>query len=127
MTEVLQRLIRWGGDPRSALYRLAGDRELYWKLLCRYSEEKEWEEVPRQLEQGDIVKAFRGTHTLKGVAANLGLLPLYDLLSFLTELLREQEEDQIKVKEIIREASLEWKALLLEKRQFDLCLSGGAA
>ena len=43
------------------------------------------------LERGDVQNAFRAAHTLKGVAANLGLERLRALASDMTECLRRGE------------------------------------
>ena len=44
------------------------------------------------MESGDMEKAFRGAHTLKGVAGNLAFAELRDLVSALTEDLRNGKD-----------------------------------
>lgn len=43
------------------------------------------------MESGNAPEAFRGAHTLKGVAQNLGFGPLYKAAAEVTESLRPSE------------------------------------
>ena len=47
-----------------------------------------YENLEKAVKAGDVEAAFRGAHTLKGVAANLGFTPLQKTSSDLTEALR---------------------------------------
>jgi HPt (histidine-containing phosphotransfer) domain-containing protein len=47
------------------------------------------------LKQKDYIKAFELCHSLKGVIGNLSLTPLYNLISELTEKLREHNKTSV--------------------------------
>ncbi|WP_045221950.1 transporter substrate-binding domain-containing protein [Desulfonatronum thioautotrophicum] len=64
-----------GIDVPAALARALGNRELYRKLLTRFSARHAHfpEELERQLGEGLWEDVRRSAHTLKGAAANLGM------------------------------------------------------
>ena len=47
------------------------------------------------LRAGDRERAFYCAHTLKGVLANLGLIPIYDIVVRIVEPLRAEETDGV--------------------------------
>ena len=64
-----------GLDSAAGLLRVAGNRALYLKLLRQFSVQQAGApaEIADQLEAGDLATAERTAHTVKGVAANLGV------------------------------------------------------
>jgi two-component system sensor histidine kinase/response regulator len=67
-----------GVDTESALQRLGGNAALYLDLLRDFVEQQSGaaSAVEGALERDDIVAARRAAHTVKGVAANLGIVIL---------------------------------------------------
>ena len=64
----------------SGLGRVAGNRQLYTKLLCKFKDGQEdaVDQIKAALQEGDVETAARIAHTVKGVSGNLGgdnLLP----------------------------------------------------
>lgn len=76
-----------GGDYNDVKARLQSD-ELIEKFLFRFIDDPSYSELKSALSCGDIAAAFRAAHTLKGVAATLGLNRLSESSSGLTEELR---------------------------------------
>ncbi|WP_163470297.1 Hpt domain-containing protein [Fusobacterium sp. IOR10] len=85
---ILKELNNNGCDVKGALDRVLGDEELYIICLKKFVADEGFENLGKFIEEKDIEKAFNESHTLKGVAGNLGLTPLYDLLVIIVEKLR---------------------------------------
>lgn len=66
-----------GQNYEEVLERLAGSEALVLRFLKKFSTDKTFSELEKAMEARDIEMIFRQSHTLKGVAANLGLKPLF--------------------------------------------------
>ncbi|MGN0783971.1 MAG: Hpt domain-containing protein [Christensenellales bacterium] len=62
------------------------------KFIGKFLDDKSFETVCRETEQGNREEAFRAAHTLKGICANLSFSRLLQSTSRLTEVLRAQKE-----------------------------------
>ena len=62
-----------GQNYEEVLERLAGSEALVLRFLKKFSTDKTFSELEKAMEARDIEMIFRQSHTLKGVAANLGL------------------------------------------------------
>lgn len=80
-----------GGDYEDMSYRV--DEKMILRLIGMLLRDPNHAALCSALEQHDYNTAFRGAHTLKGVALNLGLTPLAEKASALTETLRGQKEN----------------------------------
>lgn len=89
MTEFEQKLRQYGADFDVALGRMDHDEEFYLECLKTFDEDPSYLELKAALEQKDCTAAFNCAHTLKGVAGNLGLTPLYQVICDLVEPLRQ--------------------------------------
>lgn len=79
-----------GGSAAETAPRLGGaDHAL--RFLRLFPLDDSFPQLSEALERGDVQTAFRAAHTLKGVAANLGLERLRALASDMTECLRRGE------------------------------------
>ncbi|MBQ9438038.1 MAG: Hpt domain-containing protein [Lachnospiraceae bacterium] len=87
---LLEKLKAWGAEPEEALKRLLGDKEFYEKLLDTFAKELQQDELAAILGREDYPAAFVQAHRMKGSAADLGLIPLYEILSVVTDDLRDQ-------------------------------------
>lgn len=79
--------IRVGGDWVGVLGRLGGEARVS-RFLRMVPNDPSFRDLAQAMERGDRETAFRGAHSLKGLALNLGLTPLADGASALTECLR---------------------------------------
>lgn len=84
----LDDLIAYGADVESGLGRCMGNADIYLELVGTVAEEPAFEHLCSELASGDWDNAFATAHSLKGVAGNLALTPLYDAVCDLVELLR---------------------------------------
>lgn len=91
--EMMQLLGDWGCDIRGAMDRVLNDQEFYRDCLTQFYHDDSFTTLGEQLQIADIKSAFASAHTLKGVAANLGLTPLYQPLCRIVEVLRADTLD----------------------------------
>ncbi|MDD3218956.1 MAG: Hpt domain-containing protein [Lachnospiraceae bacterium] len=95
MSEVVNKLETWGCDIKAAMERFLDDEELYEECLQTFKEDPGFAELGKLLETKDYKQAFDCVHTLKGVSANLGINPLWNALSDMTEELRADKYDKL--------------------------------
>lgn len=81
-----------GADVETTLKRFMGNDGIFMKFIMKFLDDKNYAGLMENLENQDYQAAFNSAHTLKGVTANLGLDPIRDVVSDMTELLRNQEE-----------------------------------
>jgi HPt (histidine-containing phosphotransfer) domain-containing protein len=75
--------------------------------VLRFPGDQSFQELETAIQAGDVEGTFKAAHTLKGVALNLGIAPLGETASILTEQVRGGNPDFpaavetfVKVKEI---------------------------
>lgn len=93
MEEKYALLRRAGWDVEGTRRRLMNDDALYQELLMKYKKDMHLETLRMRLRDGDYEGAFLEAHTLKGIAANLGFVPMKASAVALTELLRNVKEE----------------------------------
>lgn len=76
-----------GGDMADAVRRL-GSIAAVERFLRMFAGDDTFAMLEAAMSAGDVQRAFRAAHTLKGLAANLGLVQLGQAASVLTEALR---------------------------------------
>ena len=83
-----------GLDIGVGLRRVAGNHRLYQRLLGQFAQHHAQapQSLASALAQGDQETALRVAHTVKGVAGNIGLLPLASAAAALEEVLRQQQD-----------------------------------
>lgn len=74
---------------------MAGSEALVLRFLKKFSTDKTFSELEKAMEARDIEMIFRQSHTLKGVAANLGLKPLFEHTQVLVEITRHGSSEGI--------------------------------
>jgi two-component system sensor histidine kinase/response regulator len=82
----------------SGLARVGGNKALYVKLLSQFKESQMnvVEEIKAALGSGDVEKAGRLTHTVKGVAGNLGAEALYHVSAELEKAIKGEEKETLQ-------------------------------
>ena len=100
----LEELKKYGADTEDALKRCMGNEAFYFKLIKMAAADENFARLDAALENKDVKEGFEAAHALKGVAGNLGLTPIFEASSELTELLRplspcDFEEQVLKVRE----------------------------
>lgn len=76
--ELFNKLEAWGADIENSLGRFMDNEALYTKFIMKFLENTEMEALTEALDKEDYENAITAAHTLKGVAGNLGLTPLFE-------------------------------------------------
>lgn len=87
-TEIARTLESVGILWPEALDRFLNNETLLLRMLGRFPQEESFALLCRALADGDVHAAFAAAHSLKGVAGNLSIQPLYLLAGEMTETLR---------------------------------------
>lgn len=104
MSEQLkQKLKENGADVEGTLHRFMGNDALFLKFILKFKDDQNYAILKEHLDQKNYEEAFKAAHTLKGVSANLGLNPIFDRASAITELLRGKEASEVDVQKVEEE------------------------
>ncbi|MBR4464165.1 MAG: Hpt domain-containing protein [Treponema sp.] len=88
----LNVLREFGADVDAGLARCLKKEDFYYKMLNICLSDERFEKLKGLLESKDYDAAFETAHALKGVLANLGLTPIYEPISQMTEFLRARTD-----------------------------------
>ena len=91
-TNFKTKLEELGADVDNTILRFMGKEDLYLKFLNKFQNDQSFANIEKYLAEENAEEAFKAAHTLKGVAANLGLDPIAGCASEITELLRHKED-----------------------------------
>jgi two-component system, sensor histidine kinase and response regulator len=82
-----------GVDVESGLRRVAGNKRLYRELLVQFAAKQSDvdSQISAAIENGDRKLAERVVHTVKGVAGNIGLGPVFTAAEKLERAIREED------------------------------------
>ncbi|MEG1984010.1 MAG: Hpt domain-containing protein [Oscillospiraceae bacterium] len=107
MSELVDILLRYGADVSGTMNRFMNDEELYATCLESFLVDPAFEELEAAVARGDYAQAFDYAHTLKGVAGNMGLTPVYEALTAVVEKLRNHDYGDIdnSISEVSKEFS----------------------
>ena len=78
----------YGADYGATMARFMGSETMYLRLLDMLFQDKNLQKLGDAVASGDLRGVFEAAHTLKGVAGNMGLTPLYDAVCAMVEPLR---------------------------------------
>lgn len=81
-----------GEDYEDMMYRI--NENMLLRLLDMLLKDRNYADICQALKRRDYETAFRGAHTLKGVALNLGLTCLAEKAGALTEALRGRRDNK---------------------------------
>ena len=82
------------GNYNAALSIMMNDM-LIERLLAKFMNDNSCKEIVLAYQNKDLSKVFALSHSLKGVAGNLALTPLYEIASILTEATRNNPDADI--------------------------------
>lgn len=81
-----------GVDVDATLKRFMGREAIFMKFILKFADDGSCKEIRKGLENQDIQAAFERAHSLKGVAGNLGIIPVYTLAAQISDLLRGKHQ-----------------------------------
>ncbi|MEG1367397.1 MAG: Hpt domain-containing protein [Oscillospiraceae bacterium] len=91
MDTLLAELKEYGADVDGAMGRFLDDTDLYKTCFTIFLEDKSFEKLGEAIVNTDYDKIFEYAHTLKGVAGNMGITPIYTVLCKLVDALRNKD------------------------------------
>jgi len=87
-------------DIKDALNRVGGNMDLYKRLLKRFVEGSQLDELNKVLQEGNSEDAARLAHTIKGVSANLSLIKLQSITADLELIIKDGQDTSAKLAEL---------------------------
>lgn len=96
MEKTYRMLAEWGCDIDTARERFMLDDDLYENCLKIFAEDSNFVALDSYIKNSMYQQAFECAHTLKGVAGNLGLTPIYRVTSDIVEDLRKTKYDRLQ-------------------------------
>lgn len=88
-----EELREFGVDVTGVLQRFVGNGELFKKFLFKFIDDANMEKFKKDVEARDYESLVRTSHTLKGVTGNLGITPLYNIFSEMSDDLKNGVSD----------------------------------
>ena len=88
----LDNLKELGTDTAAGLTRCINNEEFYLKMVNMALQDANFDQLKDAVDAGDLDAAFEKAHALKGVMGNVGLTPLFDKVSEITDELRARKE-----------------------------------
>lgn len=96
MTGLNEELYRYGVNLSEVMERFINDEELYYDCLYSFIDDPSFESLGDTLRAKEYEAAFEHAHALKGVAGNLGLYPLLNVICDIVEPLRNHEYSNLE-------------------------------
>lgn len=90
--EVFDKMEDLGAEPREVVMRLGDNEAMYVGFLKEFAKGKEMETLRLSVKEQDGKNAYEASHTLKGLALNLGLLSFADHCIDMVTLYREGKD-----------------------------------
>ncbi len=84
-----------GADVNGTIQRFMGNEALYLKFLMRFLDDTSYDAIMENLANKDYTAVFNSAHTLKGVAANLGLNPVSDAAAKISDSLKNKPVEEV--------------------------------
>ncbi len=91
MSKKLEKLRNWGCDVDGALERMLDDEECLESCIDLVIEDENFKLLGDAILNNECKPAFEYAHALKGVLANVGLTPMYDVIFGIVEKLRADD------------------------------------
>ena len=91
LDEMLIKLGCRSVDATSA--RFIGDGDFYREVVTEMLKDPGFDELGKEIDSKNAKTAFETSHMLKGVIANCGISPMYDVIVKIVELLRNGDPD----------------------------------
>ena len=106
MDEKFRRQLEENGvEVENTIKRFMGNEAMYLKFLGKFVDDQNCAGIGKNMEEQNYEEAYKFAHTLKGVAANLGLAPLQNTVSRLVDELRGKKNEEVNVEQ----ANEEWQ------------------
>ncbi len=95
MSQLTDRMNAYGMDVAETMGRFVGDEGLYMDCLLEFKDDPGFEKLGLAIQNKEYEQAFENAHMLKGVAGNMGLQPLFDVICKIVEPLRVHDHSDL--------------------------------
>ncbi|MEG2117876.1 MAG: Hpt domain-containing protein, partial [Clostridia bacterium] len=89
MDKLLEKLSEYGADIDCVNSRFLGDIDLYKSCFDTFLSDENFLQLGEAIKACDYERACDCAHTLKGIAGNMGITPLYQDVCIIVENLRK--------------------------------------
>lgn len=91
---IIDSLKRDGNDIDAAISRMANSEALFNRFILLFPNDKSMEQLTAAVQERNVEQALSASHTLKGVAGNLGLTHLYELANDMVVKIRTDKVEE---------------------------------
>lgn len=117
--ELFAQMDRLGVHTQEAIDRFMGNEALFLSFVCKLPEKLDFTRIHSGLEEEDEDAFYLHVHSLKGMAGNLGLVPIYDCAqAILVEFRTSKFKNKKKLAALLQEAETESQTLSALIRQY---------
>ena len=110
--KLYEQMNRLGMNTQEALGRFMGNEPLFLSFVRQLPEKLDFTRIRQALEKEDEEQFYLGVHNLKGLAANLSIIPVRDCAqAILVEYRGTKFKNKTKLINLVREAELHSQAL----------------
>lgn len=96
MNESMKKeLEEYGVDVKGVLNRFMNNEALFTKFILKFVDDKNFDSLKKAVLDKDYSEIEMYAHTLKGVSANLGIEPIYNISTKIVELVRSNNTEPI--------------------------------
>ncbi|MEG0289957.1 MAG: Hpt domain-containing protein [Erysipelotrichaceae bacterium] len=95
MKDKMEQLKLYGADIEGTMNRFLNDVDLYISCFETFLKDEAFDKLGNAIQKNDYQSAFDYAHTLKGVVGNMGLTPMYQIISKMVEKLRNNQHDSL--------------------------------
>lgn len=114
--ELFDKLRDMDAEVDDTLDRLMGDEEMYEEFLHKFPDNQNIIKLRECVDAGDAEQAMKEVHSLKGVALNLGLLPLVDVcMDMLMDFREGKTESAMQQIDQVEENFKKWADVIKEE------------
>lgn len=85
-----------GIDYDTAIDRFGGNDAMFEKFVRRYADNTHYQELLDALNENNSESAYKAAHSLKGVVGNLSFSTYYEVITPLTQFLREGKLEEAR-------------------------------
>lgn len=112
VSALTDKLSAYGCNIDEAMGRFLNNEAFYAKCYGKFVADKCFDRLGESLKAGNVKGSFEAAHDLKGVSANMGITPVYELIVGMVEELRagRMPEDAMEIYQKLMEMHADLKS-----------------
>lgn len=89
--EEKNNLVEAGIDVDGAVARFVNNETLFVTYLKTFPGQEQYNNIKPNIEKKDYDEAYKAAHAIKGIAGNLGIIPVFDSVNKMLSLMKNPE------------------------------------